>query len=218
MHIITCHDWTDTDDYKRAWAPTSDPRVLAVIERDEYASLDTLFDGDGINPILAVDSRGWGVRFDHVAGYDGGEAEIMTAAFERFGNGTAQRYLWIFHGIAAEDAGNYQVGNYVVVTSKAAREEWGQEDPATYDEAREQCKPVADEVDKALDGYVYGVGFATLEERVLEDDEPIDLADWDINIYCWGFVGQEYAQLEAGDGGYGDLPELPELLTIEGAR
>lgn len=68
----------------------------------------------------------------------------------------------------------------------------------------------------ALDGDVYGVGWATNEARRLPDDEPIDLVDgsWDINIECWGFLGEEYAKQTAIDGDYGG-PVLPEMLPIE---
>jgi hypothetical protein len=68
----------------------------------------------------------------------------------------------------------------------------------------------------ALDGEVYGIGYATNEGRRLPDDEPIDLVDgsWDIDIQCWGFLGEDYAKGEALEMGYGS-PDLPEMLPIE---
>lgn len=203
----TCYQFTQTDD----------PRVVAVIERDPYATMEELFDGDAISPIIYVEHRR-GLDFRHVAGYDGGEAELMQQAYEQWGwNTTARRWLWIFHGIAAENAdGGYdRSGNWIVATSRSFREHVGADEPATYDEARKSCEPEAREVSNGLDGEVYGVGYAVNEGRRLPDDEEIDLFDpnWEVTIECWGHVGEGYAQRTALGFEYG-RPNLPEMLEV----
>jgi hypothetical protein len=201
------------------FAPTDDPRVLAVIERDNDAQISELFDGDAINPIIYVEHR-HGLRFGWVAGYDGGEAAAMQKAYDEWGwgNATARRYLWIFHGIAAENAdGGYdRDGKWIVAWSTAYQEHVGNQPYATYEEARQDCENLAKEVSYALDGYVYGVGYATNEARRLADDEEIDLLDgeWEISIECWGYVGEEYARKSALEFECG-RPTLPEMLPIE---
>ena len=67
----------------------------------------------------------------------------------------------------------------------------------------------------ALDGDVWGIGYATNEGRRLPDDEAIDLTDgsWDIQIECWGFLGEDYAKSEAIGMEYGS-PSLPEMLVL----
>jgi hypothetical protein len=217
MNLFVSTAWQDQTigDTDYEFAETSDPRVLAVIERDQYAQISELYDGDAINPVIYVDHV-HGLSFDWVAGYDGGEAELMQRAYDQWGwNGTARRYLWIFHGIAAENAhGGYdRSGNWIVATSRVYREHIGNEEPENYEEARQDCEAIAKDVSDALDGYVYGVGWATNEARLLHDDEDIDLTDWDVNIECWGHVGEEYAKSTAAGFEFGD-PRLPEMLPI----
>jgi len=219
MNLFTSTAWQEQTigetDYE--FAETSDPRVLAVIQRDNYAEISDLYDGDAINPIIYVDHV-HGLSFSWVAGYDGGEAELMQRAYEQWGwNGTARRYLWIFHGIAANNSsGGYdRSGNWIVATSRAYLEHVGvTEMPQTYDEALEDVEPIRKDLEDALDGYVYGVGYATNEARLLHSDDEIDLddGDWEIEIECWGFIGEKYAKESAAAFEHG-TPNLPELIT-----
>lgn len=215
--IITNDDWTEVSigENEYQYATTSDPRVLAVIERDNEAQISQLYDGDAINPVIYVETR-HGLRFEWVAGYDGGEAALMQRAYDEWGWGTdtARRYLWIFHGIAAENAdGGYdRDGNWIVACSNAYLEHIGNEPYATYEEARQDCEVLAQELAQALDGYVYGVGYATFPERVT-DEEEIEFSDWEVEIACWGFVGETYARSEAAGFEY-EEPRLPELLDF----
>lgn len=220
--LITSDDWQSEsigEDYYD-YAETSDPRVLAVTVRDTDYNMMELYDGDAINPIIYVKHR-FGLQFSHQAGYDGGEAELMQRAYERWGwDTTARRYLWIFHGIAAENAtGGYdRDGNWIVATSRKFREHVGvTKEPDTYEEALEDVIAIQQDVSWALDGDVYGVGYATFPERVLADDEDIDLTEWEIDIQCWGFVGEKYARQSAADFEHGE-PDLPEMLVIERAE
>lgn len=217
MNITTNDDWQEAGEYM--FATTSDPRVVAVIQRDDdVTSMKDLFDGDTINPVIYVDHCG-SLSFTHAAGFDGGEADLMQRAYEQWGwNGTARRYLWIFHGIAADNAwGGYdRNGNYIVATSRTYRENVGLDEPTTYAEAVATVESMREEVSKALDGDVYGVGFAINEARVLKDDEPIDLedGDWEISLESWGYIGERYAQEEAGSFA-SCSPDLPALLDFE---
>jgi hypothetical protein len=222
MTLTTSVRWVEADsdfETETHYAETDDPRILAVIQRDPYAQISELYDGDAINPIIYVDHV-HGLSFDWVAGYDGGEAALMQRAYDEWGwNGTARRYLWIFHGIAADNAhGGYdRSGNWIVATSRAYREHVGiTEEPKTYDEALEDVKSIAKDLSDALDGYVYGVGWAVNEARRLPSDEPIDLLDgeWEIDMQCWGFVGEEYARTTALAFDHGS-PDLPLMLSIE---
>jgi hypothetical protein len=219
--LITSDDWQSEsigEDYYD-YAETSDPRVLAVIVRDVEASISELYDGDAINPIIYVSHR-FGLQFSHESGYDGGEAALMQQAYDQWGwDGTARRWLWIFHGIAAENApGGYdRDGNWIVATSHSFRDHIEAERHTTYGEARQDCETLAKDLSDALDGNVYGVGYATFEERVLADDEDIDLTEWEIDIQCWGFVGEGYARRSAADFEHGE-PDLPEMLVIERAE
>lgn len=226
MDITTNDDWTWVgDDYKVAFATTDDPRVVAVIERDDDSrTIAELFDGDLVDPMIYVEYR-HGLSFNHQAGDDNGEAELMQRAYDTWGwNGTARRWLWIFHGIAAENAkGGYdRSGNWIVATSHAFREACGLEPHATYEEARKGCEAMAKELGCALDGDIFGVGYATNEARVMDDGFEIDPTDgsWTMSTVCWGFIGEEYAKREAATFGY-ESPDLPEMLVeddIFGAR
>ena len=220
-------DWHDAEESRGCnnlpdryqFAETDDPRVLAVIQYDDDAQISQLYDGDAINPIIYVEHH-YGLKFRWVAGYDGGEAELMQRAYDQWGwDGTARRYLWIFHGIAADNAsGGYdRDGNWIVATSRKYREHVEvTEEPATYAAALEDVAAIVKDLSDALDGDVFGVGYATNEARRLPDDEPIDLVDgtWNIEIECWGFTGEEYARQTALDFDYGS-PDLPEMLPIE---
>lgn len=204
------------------FTPTEDPRILAVIERDEDAQISQLYDGDAINPIIYVEHR-HGLDFRWVAGYDGGEAALMQRAYQEWGwDSTARRWLWIFHGIAAENAsGGYdRDGNWIVATSRAYREHVGiPTEPGSYAKALEDVEPIRKDLSDALDGYVYGVGWALNERRLADDGEPIDLHDgeWTIEIECWGFVGEDYARMTAEGFDYGrpDLPTLNRWLKFK---
>jgi hypothetical protein len=225
MQPITCLDWNEAHEghgegYREyEWAPTSDPRVLAVIQRDPYSQISELYDGDAINPILYTERRGWDVYWENIAGYDDDSASIITRADERLGSKARDRYLWIFHGIVTVEAhGGYdRSGSYIVVCSNAYLEHIGNEPYVTREEALADAKALAKDLEDALDGYVYGIGYATNEERRLYDDgEEIDLTDgsWEIEMQCWGFVGEEYAKQSAA-AFESDYPDLPEMLDLE---
>lgn len=225
MTITTNDDWQWVNGgYETAFATTSDPRVVAVIQREDDRTIAELFDGDAINPIIYVSHRFGELRFSHEAGFEGGdEAELMQRAYDEWGWGTptARRWLWIFHGIAAENAfgGDDRDGNWIVATSTTFAEHVGNEPHATYEDARKDCEAMAGEVADALDGNVYGIGFATNEGRVLDSDEEIDLDSfaWITEIEVWGYIGEDYAKESAARFDAGEpMLELPAGLNEPG--
>ncbi len=234
-NIITCQDWTEGADYKYAWAPTNDPRVVVVIRTDEYVTFEQELDGDAILPTYMVDrdtvSHSGGYegdsaaiaqriveaqdQFRYAAGYryDGLRADVMVKAQRML-----ERWAWIFHGTVFH-RGGYGYGNeYDIITMSTPefREHVGQvgEYAATREQLQSEVEGMRSEIANIADGYVYGIGYAVTEERVL-DDEPIDIedGDWTETVEVWGYVGEEYAQQSAAAFEAGS-PDLPEMLTL----
>lgn len=59
--ITVVGDWVEHDDSFETetwWAPTNDPRLLAVVIRDLDYEMSWFLDGDGIQPVYYQDS-GW---------------------------------------------------------------------------------------------------------------------------------------------------------------
>ena len=225
MSINVTSDWVFDSDYMCAYAETTDPRVLAVIERDNDASFSQCLDGDAIFPTYMVESG----RVRHIGGFDGDLdfANRVVEARDRFQYAAGYRYdglriehvtkademlarwAWAFHGTAVH-RGNYGYQNaydILVLNTPGFREHIGHEEPQEFVDS------MADEIEHIADGDVYGIGWATFEERVLDDGEPIDLDDWNIDIQCWGFVGEEYAKQSAASWEAG-APELHTMLTF----
>ncbi len=66
----------------------------------------------------------------------------------------------------------------------------------------------------ALDGDVFGIGWATLEAHRLDsEDDDFDYSDWSESIECWNFIGEDYARESAARWDAG-TPDLPEMLEI----
>lgn len=212
------HTWQTSSDDKIECVRTADPRVVAVIERDDEASLSELFDGDGINPIFYREYRGGGT-LSHIAGYNGSlAADAWTEAYKhRWSHDSEQfadRFVRIFYGAhvhhVSGDHGHDRGGEYLVFDDAQYREHVG--DDASNASA-ESAASLGEEVAKALSGEVYGIGYAINDSRLMEDDAPIDLDDgWVVEIECWGLVGEEYAKSEAASFSHGE-PNLPEFLS-----
>lgn len=222
---------TEPSDYYE-FAETDDPRVLAVIERDPWGQLSELFDGDAINPIYYREYR-FGRSLTFVGGYDDlPVANAWLDARDRTPHRRversryvdyrpvvdpdefADRFVRIFHGAhVTRTSGGYNPdGEYLVFDTPEYREHIG-DDPANV--SAEAVEGIASEVRKALDGEVYGIGWAVNEARRLPDDEPIDLLDdsWVIDIQCWGYIGEDYAKASALKFEAGE-PSLPEMLEV----
>lgn len=194
------------------YAPTSDPRVLALIKRDDTTSISELFDGDAINPIYYRDWRENGLS--HVGGWDDEDvasawSHAYTYRWSRDSSEFADRFVRIFYGATvAHVAGGYdRDGEYLVFDTPDYREHVG----GGGEFAQEAVDEMAKEIVRALDGEVFGVGYALNEERT-DFDEDIDLDDsaWSLNLECWGFVGERNARVEALDYTSPNLSEIGE--------
>ena len=231
MSINVTSDWMFDSDYMCAYAETTDPRVLAVIERDNDASFSQCLDGDAIFPTYMVESG----RVRHIGGFDGDLdfANRVVEASDRFQYAAGYRYdglriehiakademltrwAWIFHSTTAH-RGNYgyqHAYDVLVLNTPEYRAHVGAEEQSR-EKAQEFVTSMSDQIKHIADGDVYGIGWATFEERVLDDGEPIDLDDWNIDIQCWGFVGDTYAQESAASWEAG-APELHPMLPID---
>jgi hypothetical protein len=269
MDIQVTSDWTFDRDYKRGFARTSDPRVLAVIEReDEYGGGH--IDGDCYAPAFYWDRRNGGIESTAGSTFMDDESkhimDRLVEARDRFYSlrkpfAVVERYLHIFHGTTMAQVSSTidRDAQVVILNTPTWRATVGIEDEAinrfevnsvtspgqnvvkeivtasSEDEAREiHLTNHADEgryitvVERhhaltgdiaewqgALDGDVFGIGWATLEERRLEDDEEIDLTDWNVEIEVWGFIGEDYAQESAArfDAGTPDLPPMLDFAA-----
>ena len=231
MSIKVTGTWDNTEDYTTYYAQTDDPRVLAVIVRDDDATFERCLDGDAILPTFMIDRD----TPSHVGGYDEDTelAQRIVEARDRFQYAAGYRYnglriehiakadealarwAWIFHGTTL-NRGHYGY-NYaydiLVLNTPGFREHIGNEE-LTRDEAQKWVDSMTSEIANIADGDVYGIGWATFEERVLEDGEPIDLDDWNIEAQCWGYVGEEYAKESAARWEAG-APELHTMLPID---
>lgn len=221
MSIKVTGTWDNNEDYTTYYAQTDDPRVLAVIVKDDEASFSQCLDGDAILPVYMIDRD----KASHVGGYDEDTelAQRIIEAHNRFQYTARYRYdemlarwAWIFHGTTL-NRGHYGY-NYaydiLVLNTPGFREHIGHEEPQTRDEAQTWVDSMTSEIANIADGDVYGIGWATFEERVLEDGEPIDLDDWNIEAQCWGYVGEEYAKESAARWEAG-APELHTMLPID---
>lgn len=232
MTITTNDDWTWSRNYEVAFATTSDPRVVAVIEQDHDFSLERCLDGDAIPGVYSIEYLG-DYRSFHVGGYDGDRelaARILRARSDfRYVAGyrydglsigmiiqseeTLKRWAWIFYGAAIEFFGDGS-SSYMAINSQRFRDNIDWTDCAQGD-AEKSVQAVRSETMKIIEGQVYGVGFATNVGRVLDDGESIDILDplWQIEIECFGLVGEEYAKESAAGFEYGD-PILDDLLDL----
>lgn len=231
MSINVTSDWMFNSDYMCAYAETTDPRVLAVIARDNDASFSQCLDGDAIFPTYMVESG----RVRHIGGFDGDLdfANRVVEARDRFQYAAGYRYdglriehiakademlarwAWVFHSTTL-NRGHYGY-NYtydiLVLNTPEYRAHVGAEEQSR-EKAQEFVDSMSDEIEHIANGDVYGIGWATFEERVLDDGEPIDLDDWNIDIQCWGFVGEAYAKESAARWEAG-APELHTMLPID---
>jgi hypothetical protein len=197
-------------------------------------SVAQAFDGDVFGAIYYREYRG-GWSLTHQAGdvedevaatylraadrLSGMRYDRKTGRFYMLRNWDAdaaiERYMRIFHDtayITGITGGYDRSGDWVVFDTPDWRKKCGIEGGPNV----ENIQDVATELVKVLDGDVWGIGYAVNEARRLPSDEPIDLldGDWNIDIECWGFIGEEYAQQSALAFEHGS-PTLPPMLPIE---
>lgn len=218
-------DWTYNYEYSAAWAATDDPRVFAVIERDCDPHAP---DGDAQAPAYYVDYRrgaadragtvyhddasDWLAQrymqardhFRYAAGYryDGLPAGVALKAGEML-----ERWLRIFYDATAEEVRTVY-DTVLILNTPEFRKHVGIES--------NDAAAIAGEVDEwqaYLDGDVYGIGYGVIEGRVMDDGEPVDVDDMDIEMTCWGFYGEEWAKEAALEFGHGG-PDLHPMLPV----
>lgn len=272
MNITTNDDWTWVGgSYEIGFATTDDPRVVAVIQRDDERSADETIDGDVYAPAFWYDRDRGGFTRAGSTFMDAASEEIAERVeqardrfmYRRLPNTVIARYAWIFHettfeqvsstidrdaqvvifntpswrehvGITADLLDRFKVtsitgpGQGVITeTVQAGTELEAQAIHLAQHPLEEGRRVTRVERETALtgevetwqgylNGDVFGIGWAVNEGRVLDDGHEIDLEDtnWDIEIQCWGFIGETYAQQSAAAFEHGE-PELEELLQFE---
>ena len=230
--------WTWDDDYSRAWAETSDPRVLAIIDRDTDSQGP---DGGGVAPAYWLDDSSCGWRSNGQAGSTFDDEDALDAyltARNRAPYGLrsidskqfAARYMRVFHGttVAIVRGGTYPSRDGVILLNTPAfRVHIGIDNPDGSRTLNGAGDPIADEIALSLDGEiqefqawldgdVYGVGHAVNPERT-SNGAPVNLDTFEVELTCWGFYGEEWAQEVALDMDYGapslaPLP-VPKVIT-----
>ena len=190
----TKYQWNWDDNYSIAYAETSDPSVLLVIKRDLYP---TAPDGDCYAPAYWWKWIGSGWRYDKAGDTftDDTVIEAYVEARSRFGYDTASRFMQIFYDTAlirVNDSGDLPL---LIFNTPAFRDYVGIDDTtiAALEGDRHDWQAY-------LDGDVFGIGYAVSETRTTTET-PVDLDDvlqnWEINIECSGFYGEEWAKSEA---------------------
>ncbi|MEY4081120.1 MAG: Microbacterium phage OneinaGillian [Actinomycetota bacterium] len=232
-------EWTWDSDYKRAILATADPRILAVIERDEYPEAPY---GDALCPAYYVD-RGTAGQAGDV--YHDGESDDLAQRYldarDRFQvaagyryNGLStsmidrsermlERWLRIFYDARAQlfSAGYQSDTTVLLLDTPGYREHVGADTPealayrASIDDD-ELFRGEREEWIAFIEGEVYGIGWAVNEQRVTDETPLPDVADleaegWEVSLECWGFYGEDYAKRSAADFEAGS-PTLPEML------
>lgn len=211
------NDWNWDDDYRHAWSETDDPRVFAVITRDDENEATNLLDQCGLDPVILgyeYGSRASLTNINHLHGagntcagrYD--LAEHFVRARRYFGDGDRlERWTRLYLDRVP-----------VYVSSSVDRYSWAvvlltPEDAAKH--TRGSVDATAAAVQAILDGEVFGVGAAVLPDRVapreVEAAEVIDAAEME----CWGYVGVEYAQDGALEYANWVAEQLPQFLPLD---
>ncbi|QUE25633.1 hypothetical protein SEA_SADLAD_87 [Microbacterium phage SadLad] len=233
MDITVHEDWQWVgNSFEVAFATTSDPRVLAIIQREDEFGGNPI-DGDAYAPAFYFDnviteagstfmddeSRHIAQRFREARRHfvnwhyrNAGQRRQMDY------DTVAARYLRIFHDtVVAHADSSLQPGLRAWIFSTPTwREHVGGVGP---DPLREDA--LAGDIEAweaALGGDIFGVGWATNVGRVMDDGETPDPTDapWTMSIECWGFLGEEHAKREALQfWDYGEEPHLEPLLDFD---
>ena len=159
------NNWTYTTDGSQAYAETSDPRVLAVIQRDDDSHGP---DGDAIEPAYYLEGNAYGWSNGGRCGSTYDDDEVMdafTTALDRFEytrrDDMVRRYMRIFHGTEYRviDSSISRGAQVVVFNTPAFRSHIGLGD--TYTEV------ATADFQAYIDGEVFAIGYAVQESRVL---------------------------------------------------
>lgn len=212
--------FTWNDEGTLGYAETDDPRILAIVQLEEYYDRP---DGDVYAPAYDWDrDRG---RLAGPAGntYRDDEsdnaAERIIEARDRYHAAhmpweTVERYARIFHGAILRQVTSHVSRDYqiIILSTPSWRQTVGIPDASAYD-PRTLDGDVND-WQAILDGDVYAVGYAVNPSRVMPGSD-VDLSDgsWEVALEYGGVLGRKYAQESAARFDYGE-PDLPAMLDI----
>ena len=195
-------DFTWDYDYTMAWAPTSDPRVAAVIQRDTYVALP-----DSGAPALLVSGYGSRAQFTDAGESDNGARLGWIEAYERWGKSFADRFVSVFYGATIHHLSS-SIDQYawaIVFDSP----EWRADHEIELD-AELSRDDIAGDIAAYLNGDVYAIGYAVIESRVT-DELPFDIDAAEVTLESYGYFGNDYAMRAALDFEYGS-PDLETLI------
>lgn len=225
MDITTNDDWQWVDgSYPGiAFATTSDPRVLAIIQREEDWGGGHI-DGDAYAPAWYFDT--WRNKINKAGSTfrDNASTRIMERLHEartefrhrRMHSDVMERWLKIFHDTVFEQVKSSidSETQVIILSTPTWREHVGgvAGDPLRKDALGEDVEAW----EAALGGDIFGVGWATNVGRVMDQEEELNPTDgvWTVNLECWGFLGEQYAKDSAADFEHGD-PDLDPMLDFD---
>ena len=198
------NSWNWSDDYSMAWSATDDPRIAAVIQRDDNAPAP-----DFGAPALLDNGYGSRAHFEELGMSDNGARLGWIEAYERAGESFADRFVSVFYGATAHHMIS-SVDRYswvIVFDCPEWRADHGIEPGTILSRA-----DITGDMQAWLDSEVYGVGYAVSAARVTEESEfDFESPNTELTIECWGFYGEEYAMHSALDFECGS-PELETLI------
>lgn len=210
------NNWNWDDNYQHAWSETDDPRVFAVITRDDESRATDLLDICELDPVIL--------------GYEYGSRASLTIANHLHGaDACAERYVLSEHFVRARRY--FGDGDHldrwtrlyldrvpVYVPSSVDMDSWAAvlltpEDAAKHTRGSEDATAAA--VRAILDGEVFGVGAAVLPDRVAPRDVEAAEVIAAAELECWGYVGEEYAKDEALEYANWASEQLPPFLPLD---
>ena len=196
------NSWNWSDDYSMAWSATGDPRIVAVIQRDDNAPAP-----DCGAPALLAHGYGSRAHFEESGMSDNGARIGWIEAYERWGKSFADRFVSVFYGATIHHLSS-SIDQYawaIVFDSPEWRADYGIEPGAELSRA-----DITGDMQAWLNGDVYAIGYAVIESRVT-DELPFDIDAAEVTIESYGYFGDDYAMRAALDFECGS-PDLETLI------
>ena len=176
-------EWVGND-YSLAYCEGDDPRIVAIIQREEYIDNDpTEWCGEH-----AIVRYGWSWRDLTARGCQCGDCadswgakvtEVFIRAVDEFGDHEwAERYLRIFWDAEVQVLRSLvdHRSNAIIFVKSDGTESADRETMQAW-----------------LDGDVYDIGYAVKLDRS-DHNEDIDLSEWEVTMDSWGYFGEDYAK------------------------
>ena len=196
------NSWNWSDDYSMAWSATGDPRIVAVIQRDDNAPAP-----DFGAPALLAHGYGSRAQFTDAGESDNGARLGWINAYRRAGEDFATRFVRVFYGATIHHLSSSidQYALAIVFDSPEWRADYGIEPGAELSRA-----DITGDMQAWLNGDVYAIGYAVIESRVT-DELPFDIDAAEVTIESYGYFGDDYAMRAALDFECGS-PDLETLI------